>query len=306
MTKVYIDGSYGTTGLAIKNRLTGIEEYEIVELDYENRKDLNARIEAGNSADIVITCLPNEATKEIAPHITVPLIDTSTEFRTQWVYGFPEAGLREEIKSANRIANPGCHATGFLAITVPLRKAGIIKEDEILSCTSITGYSGGGVKMIEEYENQSSKEYTFPRPYALGLTHKHLPEMKKIANLQHNPVFVPMVANNYSGMCVSVPLKVKESKEIIKNIFKDFYKNDKLVHISENNHPAINESGFLNPFYKQNYDDIDIIVEGNANGEIVIYALFDNLGKGAAGSAIQCLNLRCGNDEFLGLRREVK
>ncbi len=298
MTKVYIDGSYGTTGLAIKNRLKGIEEYEIVELDYENRKDLNARIEAGNSADIVITCLPNEATKEIAPHITVPLIDTSTEFRTRWTYGLSELTGVDKIKNANRIANPGCHATGFILLVAPLRKLGAIGENDNLSCSSITGYSGGGNQMITEYTKQVRDDiYKFPRPYALELQHKHLPEMKMMTSLNHNPIFMPIVADNYSGMCVSVPLKLtKFSAQEIVECYKQFYQDAPLINVRELN--AI--SGFLNPFYKEGKDSLDIIVSGNDN-EVMLYAIFDNLGKGASGSVIQCLNIKSGFSETLGL-----
>ncbi len=305
ITKVYIDGSYGTTGLALKERLSNLKEYKIIELDYENRRNLEARIAAANSADIAITCLPNEATKEIAPFIKVPLIDTSTEFRTQWVYGLAEIGLEDMICESDRIANPGCHATGFLILTVPLREAGIIDENEILSCTSITGYSGGGKQMIEDYTRPDRPEsYKYPRPYALGLQHKHLNEMTNIARLNFNPIFMPMIADNYSGMCVSIPISLRgtnKTPEDIINVYKEFYKCDILIEVAQFNEHAAIENGVLNPFYKQNFDDLDIIVTGN-NNEIILHALFDNLGKGAAGSAIQCLNLKCDNDPRLGLR----
>ncbi|ONI45850.1 N-acetyl-gamma-glutamyl-phosphate reductase [Candidatus Epulonipiscioides gigas] len=305
--KVYIDGSYGTTGLALKQRLGELKEYEIIELNFEDRKNLEARINAANNADIAITCLPNEATKEISPFIKVPLIDTSTEFRTHedWVYGFSEIGHKEKIESSNRIANPGCHASGFLALVVPLREANIIKANDIISCTSITGYSGGGNKMIEDYERADRpKSYKFPRPYALELKHKHLKEMKQLAQLDYEPIFMPMVADNYSGMCVSIPLSLRDKNKApqdIINTYKNFYKNNKLINVAEFNlHPAI-EHGFINPFYKEGLDSLDILVTGNEN-EVYLYALFDNLGKGAAGSSLQCLNIKTGNDEFLGLK----
>ncbi|OOB80608.1 MAG: N-acetyl-gamma-glutamyl-phosphate reductase [Epulopiscium sp. Nuni2H_MBin003] len=301
MKSVYIDGSYGTTGLALKNRLENLDEYKIIELPFEDRKILDKRIEIANSADIAITCLPNEATKEISPFIKVPLIDTSTEFRTSWVYGFAEIGKREQIKQQDKIANPGCHATGFLALVVPLREKGIIKEDDYLSVTSITGYSGGGNKMIDDYQRADRAEfYKFPRPYALELKHKHLSEMKKLAKLSHNPIFMPMVADNYSGMLVSIPLHNMNMQEII-DVYRSYYDNQKLINVVEfNNYPAI-ENGFINPFYKENQDSLDILVTGN-NNEVYLHALFDNLGKGASGSCLQCLNLKCGNDEYLGLR----
>ncbi len=298
--KVYIDGSYGTTGLALKDRLSQIAEYEIVELPYDDRKDLQARINAANTADIAVTCLPNEASKEIEPFIKVPLIDTSTEFRTNWTYGLAEIGLADEIQASDRIANPGCHATGFIVLVTPLRELGIIKEDTALSCNSITGYSGGGNKMIAEYTaSDRADEYKFPRPYALDLNHKHLPEMVKWADLKHNPNFMPMVADNYSGMCVSVPVSLKGSKysanDIVKE-YKKFYKYSPLIFVRELNE----NSGFLNPFYKEGKDSLDIIVCGNDN-EVILYALFDNLGKGASGSVIQCLNIKAGYEETLGL-----
>ncbi|WP_305766887.1 N-acetyl-gamma-glutamyl-phosphate reductase [Candidatus Epulonipiscium viviparus] len=305
--KVYIDGSYGTTGLAFKERLSHLAEYEIVELDFELRKNLDARVAAANNADIAITCLPNEATREIAPLITVPLIDTSTEFRTHldWVYGFSELGYKEQIAKSNRIANPGCHASGFLALAVPLRNSKIIATDLVLSCTSITGYSGGGNKMIADYERSDRpNSYKFPRPYATTLKHKHLKEMQKVATLSSEPIFMPMVADNYSGMCVSIPLSLRgtnKSPEDIVSAYKNFYKATKLIDVANfNDHPAIVD-GFLNPFYKEGLDSLDIVVTGNEN-EVYLHALFDNLGKGAAGSSLQCLNIRSGNNEFLGLK----
>ncbi|OON95186.1 MAG: N-acetyl-gamma-glutamyl-phosphate reductase [Candidatus Epulonipiscioides saccharophilum] len=303
--KVYIDGSYGTTGLALKQRLEQLKEYEIVELDFDQRKNLAARIHAANNSDIAITCLPNEATKEIAPHITVPLIDTSTQYRTDpdWVYGFSELNNRSQIQNASRIANPGCHASGFLALVVPLRLAGIISSDEVLSCSSITGYSGGGHNMISDYERSDRpKYYKFPRPYALELKHKHLKEMRIIANLDTDPIFMPMVADNYSGMCVSIPLAIKNnSVENIMEAYKTFYKDSKLINVSEFNNCEGIENGFLNPFYKEGLDSLDIVVIGNEN-EVYLNALFDNLGKGAAGSTLQCLNIRTGHEEILGLK----
>ncbi len=305
MTKVFIDGSHGTTGLKIKNRLDGIAEYQVIECSFEERKVLEKRIELANSADVTILCLPDAAALEIMPHLTGTVIDTSTAHRTNddFAYGFAEIGFREKIKASSKIANPGCHVTGYLSIVCPLKS--VISKELTLACNSITGYSGGGNAMIADYQNPEREAYlAYPRQYGLNLTHKHLKEMKKFSSLQNAPVFSPIVADFYSGMAVSVPLDLASTgfkAQDIVDIYKEFYKEEALINVHElNNHPAIT-GGFMNPAYKSNLDNLDIVVCGN-DEQVVIFALFDNLGKGASGSAIQCLNIKSGNDETLGLK----
>lgn len=306
MTKVFIDGSHGTTGLKIKKRLENIKEYEILETDFELRKDFEARVSLANASDITILCLPDEASKEIVPHIKSKLIDTATVHRTSedFAYGFAEIGFRDKIREFKNVANPGCHVTGFLSTVAPLVKKGVIKKSEILTCHSITGYSGGGNKMIADYESDDKPKYfAHPRQYGLGLNHKHLAEMKKFGDIDTAPIFSPILADFYSGMAVSVPLYIKNTGFSAKNvveILQEFYSNEKLINVANlNEHLAI-ESGCLNPEFKANKDDLDIIVCGN-DEQIMLISLFDNLGKGASGSAIQCLNIKAGNDETLGL-----
>lgn len=306
MTKVFIDGSHGTTGLKIKKRLENIKEYEILEINVEQRKNLEARIELANSADITMLCLPDEAAKEIVPYIKSGVIDTATVHRINedFAYGFAEIGFRDKIKNSKNIANPGCHVTGFLSTIVPLSKKGIVTRESILTCHSITGYSGGGNKMIDDYESGKKPSYfANPRQYGLGLNHKHLAEMKKFGGLDNAPIFSPILADFYSGMAVSVPLHIKKSGFSAKNIveiLQEFYADEKLINVSDlNEHKAI-EGGCLNPEYKANKDDLDIVVCGN-DEQVMMISLFDNLGKGASGSAIQCLNIKSGNNEILGL-----
>ena len=306
MTKVFIDGSHGTTGLKIKNRLLDIQNYQVLEVDFDKRKDLSSRIDMANSADVTILCLPDEASKEIVPHLKNTVIDTSTAHRINddFAYGFAEIGFRQKIQNSNKIANPGCHVTGFLSTVAPLSKMGIIRPDDILSCHSITGYSGGGNQMIASFEDINRKNYfAHPRQYSLGLTHKHLNEMKKFGNLHNSPIFSPIIADFYSGMAVSLPLYIKNTgftaKDISEMLF-DYYSNEKLINVSPlNEHKSI-ENGFLNPVFKSGLDDLDIVICGN-DEQIMLISLFDNLGKGASGSAIQCLNIKSGNDETLGL-----
>lgn len=306
MTKVFIDGSHGTTGLKIKKRLENIKEYQLLEIDIELRKDLNARIDLANSADITLLCLPDEASKEIVPHIKSELIDTATVHRINedFAYGFAEIGFRDKIKNTKNVANPGCHVTGFLSTISPLVKKGVVDKNDILTCHSITGYSGGGNKMIADYESSDKpNHFNNPRQYGLNLNHKHLAEMKKFGGLEIYPIFSPILANFYSGMAVSVPLYIKNSKFSAKNIveiLKEFYNGEKLITVADlNEHKAI-DGGFLNPEYKSNKDDLDIVVCGN-DEQVMLISLFDNLGKGASGSAIQCLNIKAGNNETLGL-----
>lgn len=308
MTKVFIDGSAGTTGLRIFDRLSARDDIELITLPDELRKDINARKEAINSAKIVFLCLPDDAAREavtLLENNDTVIIDTSTAHRTdpKWTYGFPELGnMREKIKNAKLIANPGCHASGFVALIQPLIEAGVLDENAFLSCFSLTGYSGGGKKMIAEYESEDKDLLFFaPRQYGLSQQHKHLKEMVAISGLSNAPAFCPIVGDFYSGMEVSIPVFKKDLKTDmagIKEIYKKCY-NSELLHFDEN----ADESGFLSALAFSGRDDMQITVSGNEE-RILLTARFDNLGKGASGAAIQNMNIVLGSDETTGLITE--
>jgi N-acetyl-gamma-glutamyl-phosphate reductase len=304
MTKVFIDGSAGTTGLRIRERLAGRKELTLLTLPEELRKDPAARKEAINGADVVFLCLPDAAAMEAVSLVENPevcIIDTSTAHRISpdWVYGFPELVGREKIASANRIANPGCHASGFIALVRPLIEAGLVDRGAALSCFSLTGYSGGGKSMIAQYEaSDRDPLLKAPRQYALGQQHKHLKEMKQLCSLEKVPVFCPIVADFYSGMEVTVPLfgeDLKGSVEDIKAAYMASY-TGALVHFDE----GCDEGGFLSAGAYSGFDDMEISVSGSEE-RILLTARFDNLGKGASGAAIQNMNIRLGLEETAGL-----
>jgi len=303
MTKIFIDGSAGTTGLRIRERLSARPDLHLISLPEELRKDPSARREALDAADIAFLCLPDAAAVEavsLASADTV-IIDTSTAHRTApgWVYGFPElTGYRDRIRSAKRIANPGCHASGFIALVFPLMAAGLVKKEARLSCFSLTGYSGGGKKMIAEYEAADRDPLlSAPRQYGLAQAHKHLPEMAAVCGLTHPPVFCPIVAPYYAGMEVTVPLTPAETgakPEEIAETYREFYRCG-LVRFS-----ASEEGGFLSAGAMAGRDDMEVSVFGNEE-RMLLVARFDNLGKGASGAAIQNMNLALGLDEKTGL-----
>ena len=307
MTKVFIDGSAGTTGLRIRERLSARPDLELIVLPEERRKDPAARAEALNAAKVSFLCLPDDAAREAVSLVTSPdavIIDTSTAHRTAegWVYGFPELkGQREKIVSSRRIANPGCHASGFVALVAPLVQAGLLSSGARLSCFSLTGYSGGGKKMIAAYEAQDrSALLEAPRQYGLGQTHKHLPEMAAVCGLLHAPVFCPIVAPYFAGMEVTVPLTPAETAatpEEIRRVYRDYYTSG-LVRFAE----SPEEEGFLSAGALAGRDDLEISVFGTPE-RILLVSRFDNLGKGASGAAIQNMNLVLGMDEALGLVR---
>ncbi len=306
MTKVFIDGSAGTTGLRIYDRLSDRRDIELIILDDEKRKDTLCRKEALNASDIAFLCLPDAAAKETIALVENPntaIIDTSTAHRTAdgWTYGFPEiSNFRERIPYSKRIANPGCHASGFVALVSPLVEKGIISRDACLTSFSLTGYSGGGKKMIAEYEAQDrSPLLKGPRQYALTQQHKHLKEMSVICGLDTLPAFCPIVGDFYSGMEVTVSLFAKDIKgnmEDIKNIYREKY-NTSLLHYDEN----ADEDGFMSASSFSFFDDMQVTVKGNED-RILLIARFDNLGKGASGSAIQNMNILMGIDETTGLK----
>lgn len=305
MTKIFIDGSAGTTGLRIYERLEKRNDIEIITLSEELRKNTDARADALNSCDIAFLCLPDQAAIDAVGLINnenSAIIDTSTAHRTAdgWTYGFPElTGQREKIKNSKRIANPGCHASGFISLVAPLTENGIIKKDAKLTAFSLTGYSGGGKKMIAEYEAENrNKLLDAPRQYGLTQKHKHLPEMLKVCSLENAPVFCPVVDPYYSGMEVTVPLfksDLNGNINDIKEIFKNYYKNG-LVEFVEN----ADEEGFISAGKLSGKDSMQVAVFGNED-RILLVSRFDNLGKGASGAAIQNMNILLGIDEKTGL-----
>ena len=305
MTKVFIDGSAGTTGLRIYDRLAKRKDISLMTLSEEHRKDINYRKEALNSSDISFLCLPDAAAVEAVSLIeneNTVVIDTSTAHRTnpEWAYGFPElSGLREEIKNSKRIANPGCHASGFIALIRPLVEHGIISADCELSAFSVTGYSGGGKKMIAEYEADELDELlTAPRMYGLSQMHKHLPEMVKTAMINTSPVFCPIVSDFYSGMEVTVPIfasQINGSVDDIKKIYSEYYSTEIVRYCG-----SADENGFLSAAALSGKDSMQLSVFGN-DGRVTLCARYDNLGKGASGAAIRNMNIVLGVDETTGL-----
>ena len=309
MKRVFIDGSAGTTGLRIRERLSSRADLELVVLPDEVRKDVSARRDALNSCDVAFLCLPDAAAIEAVSLVESPntvIIDTSTAHRTSdgWEYGFPElAGRRAAIAKSKRIANPGCHASGFIALVEPLVRAGIVAKDEKLSAFSLTGYSGGGKKMIAEYGEMGTGNgerdlLAGGRQYALGQSHKHLPEMVKVCGLASVPCFSPIVVPHYSGMEVTVPL-FDCDLAAIKACYRDYYQSG-LVSFADD--PAAAEGGFLSSAGLSGRDSLEVSAYGNGE-RVVLVARFDNLGKGASGAAIQNMNLVLGCAEDEGLVR---
>ncbi len=307
-TKVFIDGRSGTTGLRIYERLASRTDIELITLSDDERRDVERRKWALNHSDISFLCLPDDAARQSVslidnPHVTV--IDTSTAHRTQpdWAYGFPELSdiHREKIKTSRRIASPGCHAGGFIALVHPLIEAGILKKSAELTCVSLTGYSGGGKGMIEDYEvTHASPFLNAPRAYALGQTHKHLPEMRLLSGMDKDPIFSPIVADFYSGMLVMISifpsmLMGKYLLDDIKKVYESKYSGPVVQYA-----PAVDINGFISAGILSGKDSMHISAYGN-NDRIMLTALYDNLGKGASGAALQCMNIAMGADETLGL-----
>ncbi len=307
MKKVFIDGSAGTTGLRIYERLEGRTDIELLTLSDDKRKDPAERKKMINGADIVFLCLPDDASREavaMTENENVVIIDASTAHRTlpDWAYGFPELSKKhaENVRTNKRIAVPGCHASGFIALVYPLIEAGILDKDVLLTCHSVTGYSGGGKKMIAEYEDGNRNAlFDAPRAYALGQQHKHLKEMVAVCGLTNAPIFCPIVSDFYSGMHVSVPLfqsqLTKGTIEDIKAVYRDKYTSD-FVKYEE----SLDENGFISGLANANTDGMKIAVFGNAD-RMVLTAVYDNLGKGASGAAIECMNIALGVNEKEGL-----
>lgn len=307
MVKVFIDGKEGTTGLKIYERLGDRKDISLLLLPEEMRKDRAARREMINAADVVFLCLPDAAAIEavsLCDNDRVTIIDASTAHRTDpdWAYGFPELSEthRKKIAQSRRIAVPGCHASGFISLVYPMIAGGILPPDYPFVCHSVTGYSGGGKKMIAEYENAArSPELDSPRQYGLSQKHKHLPEMTKVCGLLYPPVFNPIVSDYYSGMCVTVPIHTrllakKMGVEQLKSYFAEYYARQNFIKVLDEV-PAYLAA---NPLAGTNR--MQICVDGN-DERIVLASVFDNLGKGASGAAVQCMNISLGLDERTSL-----
>lgn len=312
MFKVYIDGQSGTTGLRINERLSKRNDIEILKIADELRHDNNERAKMINSADIVFLCLPDDAAIEAVSLCTNPntvIIDASTAHRTNesWAYGFPELDekLLNKIKNSKRIAVPGCYASGFMSIVYPLVKMGIAGSDYPFSANAISGYSGAGKKGIAQYEDPNrDNEFDAPRLYAMGQGHKHLKEMQAIAGLEEKPLFNPYVCDFLEGMLVTIPLYVnkleyKVTVEEMHKAFSDYYKNNEFVRVMPLN-AAGTESGFLSANHLSGFDYMEIYIAGNED-RISITCALDNLGKGASGAAIECMNIALGKDPKEGL-----
>ena len=302
--KVFIDGSSGTTGLRIADRLAARPEIELLSISAEGRKDVHERAKVINSADLAFLCLPDAAAKEVMPLVSenVKILDTSTAHRTApgWVYGFPELeGQREKIKASNRVAVPGCHASGFISTVAPLVQKGVLPAYFPFTCYSLTGYSGGGKSMIAAYEAPDRPEgYSAPRSYGLTLKHKHLPEMTAVCGLTSAPLFCPIVDDFYSGMQVTVPLFAEQiscSSSKIADIYRAKYQGPVVTFCDKSDN-----DGFLCAGALSGTDGMKISVYGN-DARILLTAVYDNLGKGASGAALENLNLVMGKDKAFGL-----
>ena len=294
MKKIFIDGKSGTTGLRIAERLAGRKDIEIITLSEEERKNPAAKKRATEESDVTFLCLPDDAARDAVSACENPdtvIIDASTAHRTEpgWLYGFPEIykDFEARVRGAKRIAVPGCHACGFIALIKPLVDAGIVDKNAELCCTSVTGYSGGGKKMIAEYEDAARDPLlNFPRQYGLNQSHKHLKEMRAVTGLNNAPAFSPIVAPFYSGMCVTVPLFKKDitgGAADIEKVYSELYRGNivRLKNLSEN--------GFISAGALAGKDGMQVSVFG-CEERILLAARYDNLGKGASGAAIECLN----------------
>ena len=303
MTKIFIDGSAGTTGLRIADRLADRSDIELIKLPENLRKNNDARKDAIHSSDIVFLCLPDAAAIEavgLAGDSSVKIIDTSTAHRTNpaWAYGFPELSVahREKIMNSNRIANPGCHASGFIASVYPLVSAGVIAPDFPLTAYSLTGYSGGGKNLIAEYEDPNRDiRHESHRIYGINLAHKHLPEMQKICGLDQPPVFSPILGDFFEGMATTILLPNFDSAKVWECL-ASHYEGQKMVSVA----PLGGDENVIYASTLAGKDTMRIIVSGHEK-QTMVTALFDNLGKGASGAAIQNMNILMGLDETIGL-----
>ncbi len=307
MTKIFIDGAAGTTGIQIRSRLMDRHEFGLIELGEAARKDDAARAEAINDADIVILCLPDDAARAAVGMIAndrTRVIDASTAHRTapDWVFGLPEITGHHAVAHARFVSNPGCYSTGFIALVAPLVAAGLISADALLTCNAVSGYSGGGKSMIAEFEGPDGAPAAW-RSYALTLAHKHVPEMQARSGLAHRPLFAPSVAPVYSGMIVDVPLHrsmfgAGANADTLRSALADHYALSPVIHVEPDYAPATLPIELV-----KDRDDMRLFVFADAGSEQVrLVAALDNLGKGASGAAVQSLNLMAGLPETAGLR----
>jgi len=310
--RVFVDGQEGTTGLRIHDYLAGRSDIEVLRIAADKRKDSAERARLLNAADVAFLCLPDAASREAAALVDNPntcVIDASTAFRTApgWVFGLPELApdQRAKLRSAKRISNPGCHASAFILLVRPLVDAGIIPAGLPLSATSLTGYSGGGKKMIEQYETSGDPRLSAPRPYALSLAHKHLPEMTTHSGLSFAPVFMPVVGPFYKGLSVSVPLTLSQlgadvSAERVQQALEARYQDERFINVLPLRDPSSLEAGHFDVLANNDTNRVDLVVFAN-DTQLLLMARLDNLGKGASGAAVQTMNVHLGIDEALGL-----
>ena len=311
-TRVFVDGQEGTTGLRIHEYLAQRSDVEVLRAAPELRKDAAERSRLLHAADIAFLCLPDAAAREAAALVSNPatcLIDASTAHRTasDWVYGLPELApdQRAKLRATKRIANPGCHATGFILLVRPLVDAGLIARSAALTASSITGYSGGGKKMIAQYEAGGDARLLSPRPYALGLTHKHLPEMTAHSRLETRPVFTPIAGNFLKGLSVTVPLHLAEARrgttaEHLHAELAERYAGERFVRVMPLRDEATLNDGYFDVQACNDSNRVELFVYGNET-QVLLMARLDNLGKGASGAAVQCMNVHLGIDEGTGL-----
>jgi N-acetyl-gamma-glutamyl-phosphate reductase len=310
--RVFVDGHEGTTGLRIHEYLAQRKDIEVLRIDADKRKDAAVRAELLNAADVAFLCLPDAAAREAVSLVRNPqtcVIDASTAHRTEpgWVFGLPELapGQRDKIRASKRIANPGCHASGFILLMRPLVDAGLVSVGLLATATSITGYSGGGKKMIEQYQAGNDPTLNSPRPYGLNLTHKHLPEMMTHSGLTTQPVFMPIVANFYKGLSVSVPLHQTQlsgttSASQLNAAYAQRYAGEAFVRVHGLHDEASLTNGFFDVQGNNDTNRVDVFVFANQS-RCLLMARLDNLGKGASGAAVQAMNVHLGLDEGLGL-----
>jgi len=310
--RAFVDGQEGTTGLRIHEYLAQRDDIEVLRIAADKRKDAAERARLLNAADVAFLCLPDAAAREAAALVTNPktcLIDASTAHRTApgWVFGLPElaAGQRERLRTSKRISNPGCHASAFILLLRPLVDAGLVPADLPISASSITGYSGGGKKMIEQYEAGGDARLDAPRPYALTLSHKHVPEMMAHTGLTVPPVFMPIVGGFYKGLSVSVPLHLSQLKagttpEALQSVFRHHYEGERFIRVMPVRDPAALADTFFDVQAANDTNRVDIFVFAN-DTQAILMARLDNLGKGASGAAVQSMNVHLGIDEARGL-----
>ena len=310
--RVFVDGHEGTTGLRINEYLANRHDLEVLRIEAGKRKDTAERARLLNAADVAFLCLPDAAAKEAATLVSNPktcLIDASTAHRTApgWAFGLPELApsQRALIRSSKRISNPGCHASAFILLLRPLIDAGLLAAESAISASSITGFSGGGKKMIEAYEAGNDLRLLAPRPYALGLGHKHLPEMEAYTGLTIAPVFTPVVGNFYKGLLVSVPLHLSQLRpgatpEAVQEAFEMRFAAERFIRVMPLRDPQTLAEGYFDIQACNDTNRVDIVVFGNET-QLVLMARLDNLGKGASGAAVQSMNVHLGLDESTGL-----